>query len=605
MKNIHKSAKHLLSSMKKMFALAWEMDKWLVSGYFISAAVGALTTILTSFTLKYLIDNFIVAQGKHEITYSSIPFIIIVILGARYIINLVNGLTNWTFQQMYFDYLLRYKLQNYIAFKFYKKLAYLDIAHLENPETQNLIQKARDTMLWRPPDILRFFSYFLNSFVSVISAFIILIPFGFWIPILVLISTLPLLYLRVKFGTVQWSIWGSGTPENHKLYYLQWLMTYPTAIREMKTFKSADKILKKIADTQDYLFRLNKKPLDKYTSILAVPQIIETVVLFLIAFVQLPYVLSGVISVGTFTLFINMIDLLSSSTVAAVLNLAEIYSNGLYVDHFFDVLELPKLIKEKDHPYIFEKVAPPKIEFKNVSFAYPNGHQVLKNVSFTIKPGENTAFVGENGAGKSTIIKLLCRFYDVTEGEILINGININNLKLDQWYEFLGTLFQDFVQYHFTVRENIILGNPEKQSEEEIMQAAVKSGAYEFIKKLPKQFDTVLGREFEEGEELSVGQWQKLAIARAFFEEAPVLILDEPTSAIDAEAEYEIFTNLEKIYKNKTLILVSHRFSTVRNAQKIFVVEHGEITEQGTHDQLLKHNRKYAKMFTAQAQGYL
>ena len=168
----------------------------------------------------------------------------------------------------------------------------------------------------------------------------------------------------------------------------------------------------------------------------------------------------------------------------------------------------------------------------------------------------------------------------------------------------MGTLFQDFVQYHFTVRENIALGDPTKQDEKLIREAAVKSGAYEFIKKFPKGFDQMLGREFKKGKELSIGQWQELAIARAFYEEAPFLILDEPTSSIDAEAEYEIFNNLQKTYKKRTLVLVSHRFSTVRNANKIFVIEEGEITEEGTHRKLLDLDGKYAKMFKLQAKGY-
>ena len=168
----------------------------------------------------------------------------------------------------------------------------------------------------------------------------------------------------------------------------------------------------------------------------------------------------------------------------------------------------------------------------------------------------------------------------------------------------MGTLFQDFVHYYLTVRDNIILGNPDKEDEKQVLEAARKSGAYEFIEKLPKGFDQNLGREYEEGEELSIGQWQKLAIARAFYQASPLLILDEPTSAIDAEAEYEIFNNLEKAYKNKTLILVSHRFSTVRNANKIFVIESGEITERGSHKQLLELNGKYAHMFNVQAKGY-
>jgi ABC-type multidrug transport system fused ATPase/permease subunit len=299
-----------------------------------------------------------------------------------------------------------------------------------------------------------------------------------------------------------------------------------------------------------------------------------------------------------------MLDQINGSVASGVANFGEMYEHNLYIDDYFEILELPAIIKEVEKPVVFGKIQPPKIEFKNVFFKYPNGPNVLKDVSFVVEPGESIALVGANGAGKSTIIKLICRFYDATGGEILINGINIKNLKLANWYAHMGTLFQDFVHYYLTVRDNIILGDPEKQDDRLVLEAAKKADAYEFIQKLPKKFDQILGREYEDGEELSVGQWQKLAIARAFYQSSPLLILDEPTSAIDAEAEYEIFNNLEKEYKNKTLILVSHRFSTVRNANKIFVIEDGQIKESGTHKSLLKLDGKYARMFKAQAEGY-
>lgn len=596
------TGKSLSSSLKKIFALAWKMDKNLVIGYYGSAALSAITMLFTSFTLKYLVDNLITVQNASRT--ASVPFILIVVLGVRYIVSLIYSLTNWTFQQVYFDYLMRYKLQNYIGLKFYDKIAHLDIAHLEDSDTQNLITKVRDTMLWRLPDVLRNFSYFFTNIVSIIISIIVLLPFGWWIPIVIIIASIPLLYLRAKYGTVQWSIYSSGVPEGKKLWYFTWLLSTQTAIREMKIFKSSNALIQKFESTQNRLFDMNKVPVINYARILVFPPILETALLFFIAYTQLPFVLSGVMTVGSFTLLINMIDSLSGQTGAAVLNFGEMYTHSLFVDDFFKVQNLPRLIHEKKDPHVFALIKPPKIEFQNVTFSYPNSKPVLKNLSFVIEPGENIAFVGENGAGKSTIIKLICRFYDVTDGNILVNGVDIRDLKLSQWYEFLGTLFQDFVQYHFTVKENIALGNPDRRNDDAIIEAAKKSGAYDFIKDLPKKFDTQLGKDFVDGVELSIGQWQKLAIARAFYEEAPVLILDEPTSAIDAEAEFEIFNNLEKAYKDKTLILVSHRFSTVRNAHKIVVVEHGEIEEMGTHEELMKKNAKYAKMFLTQAKGY-
>lgn len=598
-KNLIEIIGDVLRNLKRLLNLAWEMDRGVVTGYYITALLGALAPLAASITLAFLIDSLI----KPSATLT-IPVIVIAVLATRYLLMLVGNIILWGLNGTYFDYLFRYKIQNEINRRFYDKLSNLDIAYLEDPKTQNLISKVRDTMTWRPPDFLRMFSYFFGSITGYVAAFIVLIPYGFWIPLVITLITLPRLYLRAKYGTIQWSIYGSGAPQVKKLWYLTYLLSTDTAIREMRIFQSHKALLTKLKEIQEYLFNLNKKPLDNYLRQLTFPPILEIAVLFVIAYLQLPNVLSAAITVGSFTLLINMIDQLNGNAASAVLNFGEMYEHNLYVDDYFKILSLQKIITEIENPVIIKSDTPPKIEFKNVSFKYPEGPLVLKNVSFTIDAGSSVALVGANGAGKSTIIKLICRFYDVTDGEILINDVNIKNIQLASWYKCMGTLFQDFVHYYLTVKDNILLGDPNKFDEKLMKEAARKSGALDFIEKLPKGFDQNLGREYEEGEELSIGEWQKLAIARAFYQSPPLLILDEPTSAIDAEAEYEIFNNLEKAYIHKTLILVSHRFSTVRNADKILVIEDGKITERGTHQKLLKLDGKYAHMFNIQAEGY-
>jgi ATP-binding cassette subfamily B protein len=280
------------------------------------------------------------------------------------------------------------------------------------------------------------------------------------------------------------------------------------------------------------------------------------------------------------------------------------YENLLYCRHWNELMALPPVIAAAPRPHRFPDVRPPRIEFRGVSFAYPSGHVALRDVSFVIEPGESVALVGVNGAGKSTIVKLLCRFYDATEGVILVNGVDLRTLDLAHWYAHLGTLFQDFVQYKLTVRDNVLLGDPSRVDEGAVVAAVEKAGARAFVEALPARYDQFLGTDFEDGEQLSGGQWQKLAIARAFYQAAPVLILDEPTSAIDAEAEAEIFDNLAAAYDDKTLILVSHRFSTVRNADRIIVIEEGTVVEAGSHDELVAGAGRYASMFAAQAAGY-
>lgn len=577
------------------------MDRKITVLYYLTAAIGALVPLASSYLLKLLIDHLQLAQQS---LLPTIPIIILVVLASRYVVTLAESVLYYGVNQSYLDYIFRYKLQNEITLQFHHKIQKLDVAYFEKPEAQDLISKTRDTMQWRVPDQFRMVSYVFNDAIAFLAAFIILIPFGWWIPVLVSIITLPRLYFQSKYGAIQWSLWGSGAPQAKKLWYLNYMLQEPMTVREMRISQSSGAVLKKFQDIQQYLFGLSKVALDKYLRVLTIPPIIEAIIVFAVAYYFLPTVIAGALTIGSFALLINMLEQLGSRAANASSHSAQIYENNLYVNHFFDFLALPPLIQEAKNPVTLKLTKPPRIEFRNVSFNYPGSPKVLDDISFIVESGESVALVGHNGAGKTTIIKLLCRFYDVTDGQILINDINIKDLDLPSWYKYLGTLFQEFVKYHFTVRENIILGAPDKKDEKAMKEAAIKSGAAEFIERLPQKYEQILGKEFEDGEELSGGQWQKLAIARAFYENPPVLILDEPTSAIDAEAEYEIFNNLEKQYKDKTLILVSHRFSTVRNANKIIVIDQGKIIESGSHQDLIKLGKQYAKLFLIQARGY-
>lgn len=593
--------RQVTKNLRRLLYFAWKTDPVITSLYYLTTIIGALVPLSSAYVLKLLIDHLQIAERSFALT---IPVVVAVLLAARYLVTFLENIVYYGINGSYLDYIFRYKLQNEITWKFQQKISKLDIAHFENPEVQDLITKTRDTMQWQLPDFLRVFSYLLRNIVAFTAAFLVLIPYGWWIPVIVSLVTMPRLYLQAKYGGIRWSIWGSGAPQAKKLWYFNYLLQDPMTVRETRISQSSERLLEKFREIQQHLFGLSKGVLDKYLRVQVIPPVIESVVIFLIAYQFLSPVIAGVFTIGSFTLLVSMLEQLGSHAANASTCFAQIYESSLYADHYFDFLALKPLIPKASKPVMLGEVKPPKIEFKNVSFSYPNGSRVLDDVSFVIEPGQSVALVGQNGAGKTTIVKLLCRFYDVTGGEILINDTNIKNLDLPSWYRFLGTLFQEFVRYHFTVRENIFLGAPDKRDEEAMMEAARKSGAAEFIERLPLKYDQVLGKEFEDGEEISGGQWQKLAIARAFYEEPPVLILDEPTSAIDAEAEYEIFNNLEKQYKNKTLILVSHRFSTVRNANKIIVIDQGRIIESGTHKELMKQKGEYAKLFSIQAKGY-
>src|SRR3989344_6079021 len=481
----------------------------------------------------------------------------------------------------------------------------LDIAHFEDPETQNLIIKAGQGYTWRIHDFVKNIIFFATSLGTFFGAFLVLLPLGFWMPIIMTLAILPRFWLRSKYSRVAWSVYNQKIPESKELLYISDLLDDPASVKELRIFQAAPALTLKMEKLQNYIFESVKKPLNQYLSSFYFPAILEVVVLGLLIYSKLPDTVAGIITVGSFTFYMQMLDRISSSSQKMVGELNDIYDGNLYIGYYFDVLRLPRLIEEKHDSHVFSEIKPPKIEFQNVSFTYHGGSEVLKDVSFKIESGEHLAIVGPNGAGKTTLIKLLLRFYYPSEGKILINDIDLRDIKLSHWYKFTGTLFQDFVKFHLSIKENILLGNADTIDENKMKEAARKSGADEFIEKFPKGYNQRLGKRFEDAVELSIGQWQKLALARAFYEEAPVLILDEPTSAIDAEAEAEIFNNLDKLYKDKSLILVSHRFSTVKNADKIIVLKEGSIIETGSHQSLMKDKGIYANMFTKQASGYL
>jgi ATP-binding cassette subfamily B protein len=246
------------------------------------------------------------------------------------------------------------------------------------------------------------------------------------------------------------------------------------------------------------------------------------------------------------------------------------------------------------------------ITLERVNFQYPTGtRRVLEDISMTIKPGEHVALVGENGSGKTTLIKLLCRLYDPTEGDITLDGVNLRQFETAALRREISVIFQDYAQYHLTARENVWFGNTDLSPQDErIVTAARLSGADGVITRLPQGYDTVLGKWFWDGEELSIGEWQKVALARAFLRDAQLIVLDEPTSALDARAEYEVFEQFRQLAQGRTAILISHRFSTVKMADRIFVLENGRIVERGTHDELMRLGGTYARLFDTQAQYY-
>lgn len=314
----------------------------------------------------------------------------------------------------------------------------------------------------------------------------------------------------------------------------------------------------------------------------------------------------GFMSLGDLVMFYAAVQR-GQALIRQVFNsIADLYEDDLFLGNLYKFLELKPKLQEPAHPKSLSRPLKSGIVFDHVSFRYPGDeHRVLEDITLTIRPGEHVALVGENGAGKTTLAKLLCRLYDPTSGAITLDGVDLRQYASKDLRRSVSVVFQDYSRYQLTARENIWLGNINVPAHSlYVDRVACKAGIHPVISQLANGYDTVLGKSFDGGKELSAGEWQKIAIARAFLHDGEIIVLDEPSSSLDAQAEYEIFERFHQLMKNKTAILISHRLSTVKMVDRIYVLRHGRIAESGTHKELMKESRIYAGMFETLAQRY-
>lgn len=507
---------------------------------------------------------------------------------------------------LYFNRLMWFFLEKKFQIDIIAKLGSLDIAIHEDPKYKDLINKINEGGIYRLQSFSERQFFILQNIIGLFASSAVLIYSNWWLFVIIFLSTIPMLINELRYGRSVWNIHSSKAEVKRKYQEIYWRFGLVNSLIEMKIFQNVDYFVNTISD----LYSIFQSEELRITKTKIRYQLIATLISQIsygFAFIWFVFqVVNGGMEIGTLTFMLASIGALRSSLSGFFNNLARHYEDNLFVSDVYMLYDTPPIIHKPNPGILISAKSTPVIEFKNVSFKYPHTKKyVLKNFSLAIKPGEKVALVGINGAGKTTIIKLLCRFYDPINGKILINGHDLQKINLDSWYNQIGAIFQDYEKYHFTIKETIALGRTSKKLLiHKVKNAAKASEADIFIQEWENKYEQMLGMEYSDGVEPSVGQWQKIALARTFYRDPRILILDEPTSSIDAQTEAKIFDKLHKLPRNRTVIIISHRFSTVRNADHICVLKGGQMIEYGTHQQLIDNDKIYKKLFTLQAKGY-
>jgi len=489
--------------------------------------------------------------------------------------------------------------------KIIRKTSELNLDQLEDSEFYDKLERARQQTTGR----VGLMSNILTQGEDVIVILSLLagvVAFEPWLIILLVVSIIPTVLNEIKFSGTSYSLARSWTQERRELDYLRYAGASDVTAKEVKLFGLSNYLAERFKVLSDKYYLASKKLAKQRAAWGSLFNVIGTGAYYG-AYVLIIYrTVLGIFSLGDLTFLSGSFNRLRSKLQGFFTRFTAITESALYLQDYFEFLDLTYAQDSSEEktplPYQIKK----GFDFVNVGFKYPKSEKwVVRNINFTLKAGEKLAFVGENGAGKTTLIKLLLQFYEPTEGEILLDEIPVKHYNQKEYQQYFGVIFQDFVKFELTLRENIAMGEIEEiGNQPRIVNAAEKSLANEVISGLPRGYDQQLGKRFKQGKDLSGGQWQKIAIARAYMKDAEVLILDEPTSALDARAETEAFDRFIKLTEGKTAVIISHRFSTVRIADRIMVLKDGAVLEIGTHEELIENNKLYAELFNLQAVGY-
>ena len=587
-----------LRFIPRFFKEIWNVSPLLFLINLICRLINSFAPVIILWVGKLIIDEIIAQVAASQPDYTQLWNYVILEFAITVISDIINRIIAIT------DGLLGDKYNIRSSETMIRKTSEIDMSQLEDSEFYDKLERARQQTQGR----VGLMSNALGQAQSIISIATLIAGLIYFEPLLIVLlalSIIPLFINEIRFSGHQYSLSRSWTTERRELDYLRYIGANDKTAKEIKLFGLTDFIAKRFRNLSERYYVINKQITVKRSIYSAIFNILGVICYYGAYLVIIRSVLLGEITLGELTFLSASFNRLRNSLQTFFSNFTRITESALYLKDYFDFIDL--IIPDQGKQFL---ELPSEIKqgfsIENVHFSYPGSdHEVLKGISFKLKAGEKMAFVGQNGAGKTTLIKLMLRFYEPTQGSILLDGININAYNKAEFQQMFGVIFQDFFRYEFTLRENIAVGDiTAVKDDKRIANAAQLSLANEVIKDLKNGYETQLGKRFKQGQELSGGQWQKVALARAYMKDALVMVLDEPTSALDAKAEYEVFERFIDLTKGKTSIIISHRFSTVRMADRILVLEDGQILELGTHEELMNAPKLYAELFDLQAQGY-
>ena len=576
--------------------MAWQAGPGLaLAGVILNLAQAAIPLGVFYLT-KQIIDDLIEALNRGSLDTANLVFFL-TILGLLWLAQgLVGTLSQWV------QDVLQMRFSNHMAGIIQKKSVEMDLAYYENPALQDTFHKAQYEAAYRPMQLLHNVQQLLQSIFFLLLVAALLLSLAWWLIPVLLLAGLPALVFKIYFAGRYYQLNRQRAQRERESWHLHELLTTATAARELRVYGFGDALRDRYKQLRAFLLGEQKRLLTRQAGYDVLGQVFEVAALVTLTGWTAVQALAGALTVGSLVMYLQAFQRGQAQLRSALGALASLYGHRLFLSYLFDFLDLEPQVQNPPAPEPLDARLREGFRVENLSYAYPlNKQPVIDNINTAFLKGERIAIVGPNGSGKSTLIKLLARFYDPDQGRITLDGKDLRQIETGELRRRIGIVFQDFYRYAFTAAENIGISDmPKAPAADRLREAARKSGAATKLEQLPKGYDTLLGYTFQGGEELSGGQWQQVAIARAFYADREVLILDEPMSAIDPIVEAAIFNEIFSSGRDRIIIFVTHRLYHLQRADHIIVMDKGRIAEQGTFKELMSAEGLFHRLFSGQ-----